>query len=239
VLLRLAALAGPIRQLDIPLGRYRSHGANNYYRAAEPQQAVQDRWVHDAVDACLAAANAVEAAAAEGADHLDRVGEAIGRMDARLDELRTLAEHGQSVTVTEPVAFGAAVRAVWREGDTDGPSLSVAADGTIEAERGRLDSILEQLLRHSAERGAARVEVALTETGFTFEDDGSEIPEPDLEAVFESGTTTASDSAGLGLEIVRAQVESQGWQVCVERTATGVAFVVTGGTTTVETEGSR
>jgi signal transduction histidine kinase len=178
-------------------------------------------------------------AAAEGADHLDRVGEAIGRMDARLDELRTLAEHGQSVTVTEPVAFGAAVRAVWREGDTDGPSLSVAADGTIEAERGRLDSILEQLLRHSAERGAARVEVALTETGFTFEDDGSEIPEPDLEAVFESGTTTASDSAGLGLEIVRAQVESQGWQVCVERTATGVAFVVTGGTTTVETEGSR
>ncbi|WP_366194071.1 glycosyltransferase [Meridianimarinicoccus marinus] len=62
VLLRLAAVLGPIRQLDIPLARYRVHGGNGYYRSAEPQQAVLDRAAHDAVDACLAVADSLEAA---------------------------------------------------------------------------------------------------------------------------------------------------------------------------------
>ncbi|MDS0261366.1 PAS domain-containing protein [Haloarcula sp. S1CR25-12] len=175
-------------------------------------------------------------AAAEAADHLDSVADAIDRMDARLDELRTLAEHAQSVTTTESVAFGPAVRAVWAAADTGEMALAVTADGHIEADRARLDSVLDQLVRHSGERGADRVEVALTGTGFTYEDDGRRIAECDREAVFDSDTTTAAASVGLGLEIVRTQVESQGWQVGVERTETGTAFVVTGGTTTAETE---
>ncbi|WP_424990515.1 glycosyltransferase [Fluviibacterium sp. S390] len=66
VLLRLAAMLGPIRQLDIPLARYRVHGGNGYYRTAEPQQAVLDRAAHDAVDACLATADVLAAAGDKG-----------------------------------------------------------------------------------------------------------------------------------------------------------------------------
>jgi signal transduction histidine kinase len=169
---------------------------------------------------------------AEGGDaaaaHLERVTDAIDRMDDRLDELRTLAKHGQSVGATEPVPFAAAVRAAWATVDTGEVALDIATDGTIDAERGRLASVLEQLVRHSRRRESTRVAVGLTESGFTYTDDGHEIP---ADGVFDAGTTTTT-GVGLGLEIVRTQVESQGWQVAVESTPTETTFTVTDAATT-------
>lgn len=57
VLLRVAALAGPIRQLPFALANYRNHGGNAYHRAALPALAFQRRGVRDAADACLAVAD--------------------------------------------------------------------------------------------------------------------------------------------------------------------------------------
>ncbi len=182
----------------------------------------------------LRAADSPEAAAA--ADHVDRVTGAVARMDERLDELQTLAKHAKSVTETEPVAFGAAVRGAWEEVDTAEMALDVRATGTIEAERGRLASVLEQLVRHSRERAAARVAVTLTESGFTYRDDGRRIPAAEHTDVFDSDTTTTAQGVGLGLEIVRTQVESQGWSISVEQPGERTAFVVTGAETTVVTE---
>jgi len=122
----------------------------------------------------LQAAGTPEAAAA--ADHIDRVTGAVARMDDRLDELQTLAKHAQSVTETESVAFETAVREAWDEADIEEMALDVSGGGTIEAERGRLASVLEQLVRHSRERAAALVECTLTESGFTYRDDGRRIP---------------------------------------------------------------
>jgi len=173
---------------------------------------------------------ATDGGAPAAADRLDRVGDAIARIDTRLDELETLAKHAQSVTETRSVDFGAAVRSAWDRGER---RLTVVRDGTIEAEPGRLDSIFEQLVRYSAERDVAHVEVELTETGFTYTDDGRRIPDGEREGVFDSETTTAVDSVGLGLEIVRTQVEAQGWRVDIESSARGSEFVVTGAATSV------
>ncbi|MFC6758178.1 MULTISPECIES: sensor histidine kinase [Haloarcula] len=118
-------------------------------------------------------------------------------------------------------------------------TLDVRAGGTIEAERGRLASVLEQLVRHSRERAAARVAVTLTESGFTYRDDGRLIPAAEHTEVFDSDTTTTGQGVGLGLEIVRTQVESQGWSISVEQAGERTAFVVTGAETTVETEARR
>ena len=173
---------------------------------------------------------------AAAADHMDRVTDALGRIDDRLDELQTLATHAKSVTETESLDFEQAVRAAWEEVDTEGMALDVSDGGRIEAERGRLASVLEQLTRQSRERGAARIEVELTESGFTYRDDGREVPGPDPDAAFHSDTTTVPKT-GLGLEIVRTQVESQGWTIDSEAADGGTAFVVTGAETTVEVRG--
>jgi len=165
------------------------------------------------------------------ADHLDRVSGAIGRMDDRLGELKTLAEQAQSVDTTESVDFGAAVHTAWEAVETGEMTLEIRTEGGIEAERGRLDSALEQLLRHSDQRDATRVTVGLTDTGFTYADDGRRLPD----GVFEAGTATAPGT-GLTLEILRTQVEAQGWQVRAETDATETTVTVTGAETTEVSE---
>ncbi|WP_324664677.1 histidine kinase N-terminal 7TM domain-containing protein [Haloarcula sediminis] len=174
--------------------------------------------------------------AAAAADHMDRVTDALGRIDDRLDELQTLATHATSVTETEAVDFEGVVRTAWRDGNTAGMTLDVAEAGTIEAGRGRLASVFEQLVRHSRDRDAARVEVALTDSGFTYRDDGRRVPGADPDEARHSDTASAPPT-GLGLEIVRTQVESQGWAVDIEGTDSGTAFVVTGAETTVGVTG--
>lgn len=167
-------------------------------------------------------------------DHLDRIADAISRMDTALSQLQTLAKHAQSVTETELLAFAPTVRAKWADVDTAGLSLSVPTDGTIQAESTRLDSILETLFRHSAEYGGPTVVVELTESGFRYADHGLELPDDDRTDVF-AYDATATDGIGLGLKIVRTQAESQGWSVSVDESEDGTTFYVTGAETTRST----
>jgi len=167
------------------------------------------------------------------ADHLDRVDEAVSRMDAVLGELQTLAEHAQSVTETESVAFAETVRDCWRTATAGEMTLIVPADGTIEAEPNRLENILESLFRRSADGGGATVRVGLTAGGFTYTDDGLDIPTDRGRAVFAYDPMTGVDEVGLGLKIVRTQAESQGWTVTAEPSDGGTTFVVSGAETTL------
>lgn len=57
VLLRVAALAGPIRTLPFALGSYRAHGGNSYHRAAAPEMRFLRRAMRDMADATLAVAD--------------------------------------------------------------------------------------------------------------------------------------------------------------------------------------
>jgi len=168
-------------------------------------------------------------------EHLDRVNSAISRMDAVLNELQTLAEHAQSVTDTEEIAFEAAVLSAWEQVHTEEMSISVQADGTVDAEPTRLYSILETLFRYSAEHDGTAVAVELTDSGFIYEDDGKQIPESEHEAVFEHDTTTSTATPGLGLKIVHTEVESQGWTVVVEPSADGSRFNISGAKTRLST----
>jgi len=163
-------------------------------------------------------------------DHLERIDEAVSRMDTVLTELQTLARHAQSVTETESVEFETTVRSVWTDVPTDGSSLTVPTGGMITAEPTRLESVLETLFRHSAEYGGSDVVITLTDSGFTYTDDGLGIPDDEPVSVFDSETTTATD-IGLGLQIVRTQVESLGWGVSVESTNGGTMFRITGAET--------
>lgn len=164
--------------------------------------------------------------------YLSRVDNAVSQMDTVLSELQMLARHAQSVTETQTVSIGETVARVREQ--VEDLSVTVSPDGTIEAEPTRLESILESLFRHSAAHGGSRVTVGVTDGGFTYEDDGLRVPATEPADIFAYDTTSTTDSAGLGLKIVRTEAEAQGWSVTLEPMAEGTRFVVSGADTSPE-----
>ncbi|TKX56488.1 PAS domain S-box protein [Halorubrum sp. SS7] len=176
-------------------------------------------------------------------DHLDRVADAVARMDELVEDLLSLAREGRSVGETEPVSLAAVAREAWEGVDTDAATLTVESDATLEANRTRLRELFENVFRNSVEHGSTssrgepddsvergrdapdeplsvRVGTGPFETddgspasGFYVEDDGVGIPEADRDRVFESGFTTDESGTGLGLAISERIAEAHGWTV--------------------------
>ncbi|MEZ3164703.1 ATP-binding protein [Halorubrum sp. RMP-47] len=156
-------------------------------------------------------------------DHLDRVADALDRMDELVGDLLSLAREGRSVGETEAVSLADAAREAWSGVDTGNATLTVEDDETLEANRTRLRELFENVFRNSAEHGrdapddplSVRVgSMAADErgepTGFYVEDDGTGLPD-DADRVFESGFTTDESGTGLGLAISEQIAEAHGW----------------------------
>ncbi|WP_297887627.1 PAS domain-containing sensor histidine kinase [uncultured Halorubrum sp.] len=156
-------------------------------------------------------------------DHLDRVADALDRMDELVGDLLSLAREGRSVGETEAVSLADAAREAWSGVDTGNATLTVEDDETLEANRTRLRELFENVFRNSAEHGrdapddplSVRVgPMAADESdepaGFYVEDDGSGLPD-DADRVFESGFTTDESGTGLGLAISEQIAEAHGW----------------------------
>jgi len=190
-------------------------------------------------------------------DHLDRAADAVDRMDELVGDLLSLARQGRAVGETEPVSLSDIARETWEGVDTDGATLTVESDATLEASRTRLRELLENVFRNSVEHGSTssraepddsvehgstssraepddsvehgrdaaddplsvRVGATLRSDddtavdGFYVEDDGTGLPEDDIDRVFESGFTTEESGTGLGLAISKRIAEAHGWTV--------------------------
>jgi signal transduction histidine kinase len=73
------------------------------------------------------------------------------------------------------------------------------------------------------------VTIGSLDGGFYVEDDGPGFPTDDVDQVLEAGYSTASESIGLGLSIVRRIAEAHGWSLSlVEGDAGGARFEFTG-----------
>jgi PAS domain S-box-containing protein len=181
----------------------------------------------------------VREAIADARESVAHTESALGQLQTTADELRYLAEHGQSVQTTEPVAFETAVTSAWEHLETGDNALVTVDTGTIEADRQRFLLVLENLLRYCVERDddPVTVEAALTDDGFVLRDDGSTIPESDRDSLFEFGYTPTSSASRLGLRIVRTVVGSHGWSINLDASYEGGAcFVVADAITTLESE---
>jgi len=175
--------------------------------------------------------------------HLSEVESALRRMDAMTEDLLTLARNGQVVGETAAVPLSDAARAAWSHVETDGATLSVDTDVTVEADRGRLVEILENLFRNSIDHVGTRVTVRVGGlgggkrnaddgsrasddgggTGFFVADDGPGIEDNEKEEVFTPGYTTADDGTGFGLHIVSTLADAHGWDVRLVDAAGGGA----------------
>ncbi|WP_299333091.1 PAS domain S-box protein [Haloplanus sp.] len=183
--------------------------------------------------------------------HLDEVARAHERMSVLIDDLLTLAREGEEATELEPVALDDLGRNCWRNVETGTATLDIRVDRTIRADRGRLQQLLENLMRNSVEHGATSgrpeaddgagpgpsradgaavaVTVGPLPDGFYVADDGPGIPPDRRDDVFDTGYSTDADGNGFGLSIVAQVADAHGWTVdLTESDAGGACIEVTG-----------
>jgi signal transduction histidine kinase len=170
-------------------------------------------------------------------EHLDAIEQAHTRMNTLIDDLLALAREGKQVSETEQVDLGTLFEVCWRNVDTAEAAIHTEIEGTIQADRSRLQQLLENLLRNAVDHGGENVTVTAgqLDDGFYIEDDGPGIPKADQDDVFEAGYSTSEEGTGFGLNIVKEIVAAHDWEIRVTESADGGArFEITGMEITVK-----
>jgi signal transduction histidine kinase len=177
--------------------------------------------------------------------YLDQALDAVDRMDELLRDLRQLAQQGEQIGRPEPVDLEAVAETAWEHVATGDATLVVETDATVEADRGRLTQLLENLyinaVDHSTANGgtdndapanptestddtSVEIRVGTDDTRCLYvEDDGPGIPPERRDEVFQSGYTTGTDGTGYGLTIVRQVAQAHEWDVGVTAGSDGGA----------------
>lgn len=166
-------------------------------------------------------------------EHLEEVAQALGRMEALIDDLLELASEG--APELEWIELPELVRSCAGQVDTADATIETPIDRRIHADRSRLQQLFENLFRNAVEHGgdAVTITVGGLDDGFYVEDDGPGIPPSDRDRVFEMGYSSAADGTGFGLDIVAQVVAEHEWDIRVTEGPTGGArFEITGVETT-------
>jgi PAS domain S-box-containing protein len=164
-------------------------------------------------------------------EYLRTAADAVDRSQTLIDDLLTLAREGDQVDETEPVGLANVAESSWQTVNTEQATLEVDASRAVEADRSRLQQLLENLYRNAVEHGGRDVTVTVGETsdGFYVADTGPGVPESDRAKIFDTGYSTSEDGTGFGLRIVEQVANAHGWEVTAsESEQDGARFEVTG-----------
>ena len=217
-----------------------------YQRELERQNDRLDRFAsiasHDLRNPLTVASGHLELASQESeSDHLDAAADALDRCQALIDDLLAIARNEDPRGGTAVVDVGEFVEDAWQLVETTAGTLETEGVPTVEADRRRLQQLLENLIWNAVEHGGPDValRVGRLDDGFYIADDGPGIPAQDRDTVFETGYSTAPDGTGFGLAIVRDVADAHGWDLAVvESDEGGTRFEFTG-VDIVETEESE
>lgn len=164
-------------------------------------------------------------------DHLDAIEDARDRMETLIEDLLALARHGETVRDSEQVDLATLIDESWGTVETADATLIGECDFLVQADRSRLQQVFENLFRNAVEHAGEDVTIRVSELddGFAIEDDGSGIPEPIRDELFDAGRTTSENGTGFGLTIVEQIVDAHDWEIQVADGADGGArFEITG-----------
>jgi len=163
--------------------------------------------------------------------HFDEMEAGLARMEAIIEDMLLMARQGQAVSKTELVSVPTIAADAWSNVDTKSAAIDVESTREIQADRGRLLQIFENLFRNAIDHGREDVSIRVgdIEDGFFVEDDGPGIPEAERNNVLEKGYTTADDGTGFGLSIVQTAVQAHGWDIEItEGMDGGARFEISG-----------
>lgn len=165
-------------------------------------------------------------------EHFDEIERSHARMEAIIEDVLTLTREGSSATDREVLPVSDLATDAWDSVETDGASLEVRSDATIEADPGRASRLLENLFRNALEHGATDGDDLTVSVGdldgdgrqgFYVADDGQGIPPAERDAILEEGYSTKESGTGLGLSIVAEIAAAHDWFVNVAESDAGGA----------------
>jgi PAS domain S-box-containing protein len=162
--------------------------------------------------------------------HLADVETAHARMEALIENLLTLSRVGRQLSEMESLHLAALSETCWQTVATADATLVIETDRYLQADRHRLQQLVENLIRNAIEHGGETVTVTIGEidSGFYVEDDGPGIPPDERSQVFEAGHSTTQRGTGLGLSIVKQITEAHDWSVhLTDGTHGGARFEIT------------
>lgn len=151
-------------------------------------------------------------------------------METLIDDLLTLARAGDTIGDITAVDLTELVESCWQNVETDSAELLIEAGSTVNADRRRLQQLLENLLANSVEHGGddITVTVGTLSNGFYVEDDGTGIPKNERENVFKAGYSSSEEGTGFGLLIVEETAQAHSWNISVtEGSDGGARFEIT------------
>ena len=165
--------------------------------------------------------------------HLEAAARALDRMEGLIEDVLTMAREGDDVAEDDlrTVRLSDVVDDCWSAVETGSATMTLVDDLRFRAAPSRLTRLVENCFRNAVEHGGSDVTVTVgalpDDDGFYIEDDGPGIPEGDRARVFESGFSTGTGGAGLGLSIVKGIAEAHGWRiVAVEGSDGGARFEI-------------
>lgn len=151
-------------------------------------------------------------------DHLRPLSDALDRIDEIITDTLTLARKGQTIGEMRPISLSDMVDQCWAAVETNGATLEIEDEITIEGDSERLRHVFENLFRNAIEHGGSDVtiRVGYTDDGRLYvEDDGPGISPDNRETVLEAGHTSTDGGTGIGLAIVKRIAEAHGWEVSI------------------------
>lgn len=148
-------------------------------------------------------------------EHLEPVKRAHDRMETLVEDVLTWSREGGTVEDAEAVDLKEISQLCWQTVDGANATLVAETEQTIQADRTRLQQLLENLFRNAVEHGGSDVTVTVGEFdgGFYIADDGPGIPESERQQIFETGFSTSDEGTGFGLSIVRQIADAHDWDV--------------------------
>jgi signal transduction histidine kinase len=184
-------------------------------------------------------ADAVESGDPELADQaLERIEAATARAIESATHLEALARYAGAADATDPCQFGEVARLA-RDRVGDGLKLDVWTDGTVVANRGALQTIVEHCMQFAVENGATRVAGWVTDDGVVLTADIDPLSSADLEAAVTFNVSDSEGRANTELPTARALAVSGGATLDVEATDEGVRFGLRGMETAVGSSTER
>lgn len=163
----------------------------------------------------------------EDLGHLVECENALEGIESIAQITATLARTGAPIDHMEPVTMEDAAEEVFASLETGAATLTIHDSLTVQADRGCLVQILENLFRNAIDHGSSDVSIDLgtIEGGFYVADDGPGIPEDLRKTVRKPGFSTRSDNAGKGLTIVDRLASAHGWTMTITESSSGGARV--------------
>ncbi|WP_324664040.1 sensor histidine kinase [Haloarcula sediminis] len=170
-------------------------------------------------------------------DSLQTASSTTDRMASVVDDLATLARHGQTVesAETERVPLADIAGEAWERADSGAMTLAVDGAATLVADPERLRSLFVDAFDFAAHNGATTVTVRPADDGFTVTDDGAPVGDTDPDEFFEYGSAIPDAEAGLDLPNVRMLAETHGWDVTLDTAYRDGIRIVVGAVATLQT----